>query len=81
MFLLLAACAAPVSQTPDCAAFVACVEATDAARGTSTDLLRFEPEGDCWGSEAGAEICDRACANGLAFHATRFPDQAEACTR
>ena len=77
MLFLLFACAEEVVQTPACAAYVACVEATDAARGTSTDLLRFQPGGDCWGSPAGAELCDHACDNGLVFQAKRFPSQAE----
>lgn len=73
LFLLLLACA-EVVQTPACAAFVSCVRASDAAQGITTDLARFEPEGECWGTPAGADLCDRACVNGLGFHARRFPD-------
>jgi hypothetical protein len=72
--LLLSACAPEVVQTPACAEFVACVEATDVTRSTSTDVVRFQPDGDCWGSAAGADLCDHACSNGLTFHKARFPD-------
>lgn len=73
MLLLLFAACTEVVQTPACADYVACVQATDASRNTTTDVLRFQPEGDCWGTPAGAELCDRACTNGLAFHQQRFP--------
>lgn len=71
---LLLACAPEVVQTPACAEFVACVEATDASRGTTTDVVRFQPGGDCWGSPAGSELCDHACVNGLPIQKARFPD-------
>lgn len=74
MFLTLLLACAEVVQTPACAEFVACVEATDAARGATTDVVRFQPDGDCWGSPAGAELCDHACVNGLPVHKARFPD-------
>jgi hypothetical protein len=80
MLLLLLACATAVPQTDACASYVACVQATDAARATTTDVLRFDAGGDCWGGPAGAELCDRACIRGLELHAARFPEQAEACT-
>lgn len=77
MLLLLLLGCAEVVQTPACAAFVSCVRATDAAQGVTTDVVRFEPAGECWGTPAGADLCDRACVNGLDFHRRRFPDVAE----
>lgn len=71
--LLLAACAPEVVQTEACAAFVTCQAARDAADGTTTDVARFTAGGDCWGSPAGAELCDHACDNGLAFLRERYP--------
>lgn len=77
--LLLFACA-DVSQSPACATYVSCVEARDAARGSSTDLLRFQPDGECWGTPAGADLCDRACTNGLAWLQESETDLPEVCT-
>lgn len=68
-----------VVQTPACAAFVACVGARDAARASSSDVVRFEPGGECWGTPAGADLCDRACENGLAWLRESEPDLPEAC--
>jgi len=52
-------------QTESCRKFVACVRAIDAAGSTRTNAARFEPDGDCWGSKAGAELCGDACSRGL----------------
>lgn len=79
MFLLLFLGCAEVTQTPACASFVACVGARDAARGATTDVVRFEPAGECWGTPAGADLCDRACVNGLAWLRESEPDLPEAC--
>lgn len=54
-----------VDQSPECRAFVECVAKLDAQTGRSTDVLRFEAEGPCWGSEAGADLCTRSCARGI----------------
>jgi len=78
LMLFLIACA-EVVQTPACAQFVACVQANDEMRGTSTDLLRFEPGGDCWGTPAGSDLCDRACVNGLVFHRVQYPTGPDVC--
>lgn len=79
MLLLLTLACAEVTQTPACAQYVACVEAKDAAAGTTTDLVRFQPQGECWGSPAGADLCDRACVNGLEFERSRTTDAPDAC--
>ena len=65
MLFLLVACAPEVEQTPACAAYVSCLAARDAADGTTTDTVRFAPQGECWGTPAGQDLCDRACENGL----------------
>jgi hypothetical protein len=79
LLLLLLGCA-EVSQTPTCEEYVACLGARDEARGTTTDMLRFEAQGDCWGSPAGADLCDRACTNGLAWLQESETDLPEACS-
>lgn len=69
-----------LEQSASCAQYVACVGAMDATSGTETDLLRFEPEGSCWGfSEAGFDLCDRACTKGLAFVQERYNTPPEEC--
>lgn len=55
----------PQEQAPSCSAFVACVQALDRARGSATNVARFEPDGDCWGGKAGAKLCGDACERGL----------------
>ena len=81
MILLLLLACAEVAQTPACASFVACVAARDAEQGATTDVLRFEPSGACWGSPAGADLCDRSCENGLAWLRDTEPNPPEACER
>jgi hypothetical protein len=78
--VLLASCTIPVPQRPACARYVTCLEARDARDGTETDVVRFEPDGDCWNVRAGADLCDRACTAGLAWLADREPDLAAACS-
>lgn len=73
--LLLFACASEVTQTEACAQFVSCAQARD----PDVDTLRFEAAGDCWGSAAGADLCDRACVNGLAFLRDTEPTLPDAC--
>ena len=42
---------------------------------------RFRPEGACWGGiEAGAELCDRACTNGMIWLMEVEPTLREVCT-
>lgn len=67
MLLLLYACAFPVDQSPSCAQYVACLAARDARDGTATDVVRFSPAGDCWGTPRGGELCATACEAGLVF--------------
>ena len=69
-----------LEQSASCAQYVACVAAMDATSGTETNLLRFEPEGSCWGfSQAGFDLCDRACTDGLAFVQERYTAPPEEC--
>jgi hypothetical protein len=79
MLWILLACAPEVEQTPACATFVACQSARDEASGTTTDTVRFTPAGECWGTPAGQDLCDRACTNGLAFLRDRYTDLPDAC--
>lgn len=85
-FLLIAfalsasACAQGTEQTAECAHYVACLEARDEALGISTNMDRFKADGPCWGgSQAGLELCDRACVAGLKFLQERDPNAPEAC--
>lgn len=69
----LVACREGVEQAPACARYTACIRALDEAAGRETDLDRFDPGGACWGSDAGATLCARACDRGLAFEQRRSP--------
>jgi hypothetical protein len=62
-----AGCTEAVTQSEDCAAYVECVRAIDARDGVETDVERFEADGDCWGSDEGATLCDRACTRGADY--------------
>jgi hypothetical protein len=75
----LLSCTLPVDQRPSCARYVECLAARDDRDGTSTDVKRFLPDGDCWGNATGADLCDRACTAGLDWLAEREPDLAPAC--
>ena len=75
---LLVGCA-QVEQSASCAAYVSCVRAQDAAKGIETDLVRFEPGGDCWGNPDGAGLCDRACTNGMLWLQETFSDLPQEC--
>ncbi|HND34248.1 MAG TPA: hypothetical protein PKY30_18650 [Myxococcota bacterium] len=80
VFLLLA-CADPPTQTQSCADYVACLEKRDAVLGIQTNMDRFRADGDCWGGiEAGAELCDRACTNGMVWLLDVEPSLRELCT-
>lgn len=54
-------------QSDACAQYVSCLQVRDARLGITTNAVRFEGGGDCWGSEAGAHLCDTACSRGLEF--------------
>ena len=78
----LAACAGgPVAQSPDCAAYVACVQAEDKAAGRATDLARFAAGGPCWGNEDIGALCTRACGKALDRIAAREPGAPRECSR
>jgi hypothetical protein len=79
-FSLLAGCGSGVPQRAACGDFVACVQARDMERGTTTNLTRFEPDGACWGGDEGADLCETACINGLEFLASSYVDLPEVCT-
>ncbi len=79
LLTVLLSCTIPVEQRAACASFVTCVSARDARDGTSTDVLRYTPSGDCWGGDAIADLCERSCQAGLSFLAEREPDLGEAC--
>ena len=59
-----AGCAEP-EQGPECRAFVACVGAADAERGTQTNVDRFLPDGACWDGVKGAAVCESSCRRGI----------------
>lgn len=65
--LLVGACGAPIEPTPDCDAFVACTTARDVQLGITTDVVRFQPGGACWGNPEIADLCDRGCRSGMAW--------------
>ncbi|MDP1829303.1 MAG: hypothetical protein Q8L48_38920 [Archangium sp.] len=63
---VLAGCwGSPVSQAPECQAWVGCIRALDAP-GETTDLERFVEGGFCWNNPTLAEGCTTACARALA---------------
>ncbi|HEX5751796.1 MAG TPA: hypothetical protein VFZ09_36590 [Archangium sp.] len=66
-------------QSASCQKFVACVNALDEARGSRTNLARFEPEGACWGSPEGAKLCGDACERGVGVMRERMPELPGAC--
>lgn len=61
----LAGCGGRVPQAPVCERFVQCIGKLDAQRGTSTNVVRYQPEGGCWGSALSAELCTPSCERGL----------------
>lgn len=68
------------TQSEACGRYVACVSALDEAAGLVTDTARFAPEGSCWGfSQAGFDLCDRACTAGLAFIQERYDEVPGEC--
>ena len=78
MVMMVMGCA-QVEQSASCNSYVACVRAQDAAKGVETDMVRFEPAGDCWGNPEGAALCDRACSNGLLWLQEQYADLPEEC--
>ncbi len=79
LLLLSASCGRPVPQSAACAHFVACVRALDQQRGRTTNLVRFEADGPCWGSEAGARLCTESCERGLPWLVRDLSPAPEAC--
>lgn len=77
--LLTGACGAPIEPTPDCAQFVACTTARDAQLGITTDLVRFQPGGACWGNPEIAALCDRGCTSGMAWLRDAIADLPTEC--
>lgn len=79
LFTFLAGCSQPQPQSEACAAYIDCIAAVDAARGTNTDVVRYTEDGDCWGSPPGAELCDESCVEGLAWMQARWADLPQEC--
>lgn len=79
LLLALASCRAEVAQSPACDRYTACIRALDELSSRETDVDRFDPGGACWGSEAGATLCDRACTRGLAWESRRTPAPPQEC--
>lgn len=77
--LWMASGCATVQQTEACKAYVSCLEARDTQMGIKTDVLRFQPQGGCWGSPEGSEFCTRACENGLRWMQQSYKDLPQAC--
>lgn len=65
LLALTAATGCGAAQGPDCRAFVACVAKLDALKLTQTNVSRFLPEGACWGSDKGAQVCESSCRRGV----------------
>lgn len=78
--LSAAGCNGPVEQRIACAEYVSCIEARDGLRGSTTNVRRFETDGGCWGSPEGADLCETACVNGLAFLREREQGLPEECS-
>lgn len=73
MGVLLTSMACP-SQTPTCAAFVACQNAVD----PTVDTGPWEVDGECWSLPSTSRTCDAQCA--VALDALRaLPDVPAVC--
>ena len=70
-----------VEQSGACATYVQCLSERDQALGVSTNALRFEAGGACWGSHEGAELCTTACERGLEFIAAAEASAPEVCSQ
>jgi hypothetical protein len=70
----------PLPQAESCRRFVECVRAQDAQRGMSTNLVRFEPGGGCWGGPEGAHLCEQSCTRGLEVLRRHNPALPATCT-
>ncbi len=57
----------PVTQSPSCATYVACMRALDADAGTTTNLDRFLPGGACWVNSVTGDGCATGCQRGVAW--------------
>ena len=78
--LFASGCSGPVEQRTACAEYVSCIAARDGLRGSTTNVHRFEADGDCWGSPEGADLCETSCVNGLAFLRDREQNLPEECS-
>ena len=79
LLLTLIGCDTAVEQTPDCAAWVACIDARDAELGTVTDNDRFLAGGPCWNNPEIGHLCDDACGAGLEWLQETTPDLPHEC--
>jgi hypothetical protein len=60
-----------VPQSTSCAAFVACIEAIDAAESQTTNLDRYVEGGACWDNQQIAGSCATSCERTLERMRTR----------
>lgn len=70
---------ATVTQSEECKAYVDCLAARDGQLKIQTDTLRFKPEGACWGGPEGADLCNRACKNGMVWLKSAYQNLPAAC--
>ena len=70
-----------VSQAPSCEAYVACVQAMDAAASLVTNLDRFAAGGVCWDNSDIAELCETACTRALDRLRERTPTLLPECAQ
>jgi hypothetical protein len=70
----------PVSQSVECTRYVACIRALDAAQGLTTNLVRFEADGACWGNGEISQLCTTGCSRALERMRDRTAGLPQECT-
>lgn len=78
-FWSISGCADEADQSAVCSHFLTCVEALDIQRGVTSNVERYTFEGECWGSDVGAAICNTSCERGLVFIHERFQGAPQEC--
>ena len=69
----------PVDQSPQCAAYVGCIEAIDRAADQTTNLDRYVVDGACWDNPELGRGCTTSCARALERLQTREPSLPAEC--
>lgn len=69
----------PVDQSPQCAAYVGCIEAIDRAADQITNLDRYVVDGACWDNPELGRGCTTSCARALERLQTREPSLPMEC--